>query len=76
MTTEKRYLKIIKILKNFKNGEELYKNSAMFNKCIQMMLEGMNVYDVLEQVIQGNERTLRAFDDYIHHCKEPIMYKG
>lgn len=60
-----RYQKITEILAKFKNGEELYKTNAMFNQSVQMMVEGLNEYEVLEQVILASERTQRAFEDYI-----------
>lgn len=66
-----RRQKTIELLSKFKNGEELYSKSPMFNKAIQMMLEGMNEFEVLEEIILANERTQRAFEDYVttqpHH---------
>lgn len=66
MNSSERYLKITEILKKFKNGEELYKKSPLFNQATQMMIEGVDVYDVLEEIIKAAERTSNAFEDYVN----------
>ena len=71
-----RFMEITKILSKFKNGEELYRRNAMFNQAVQMMVEGMNEFEVLEQVILANERTQRAFEDYINRDARPICFEG
>jgi len=75
MTPDERYQKITKLLEKFKNGKELYKTNPMFNQAIQMMVEGMNEFEVLEQVILASERTSRAFEDYINRDTRPINIK-
>jgi len=60
MNANERYLKITKLLKKFENGEKLYKESPMFYQCIQMMIEGVDVYEILEQIIQAYEWTQKA----------------
>ena len=74
MNCDERYQKITEILAKFKNGEELYKRNALFNQSVQMMVEGMNEFDVLEQVILANERTQRAFEDYVNRDMRPITF--
>ncbi len=74
MSNTERYQKITEILAKFKNGEELYKRNAMFNQAIQMMVEGLTEFEVLEQVVLANERTQRAFEDYINRDTRPIIY--
>lgn len=69
-----RHKKITEIIGKFKNGEELYRRNAVFNKAIQMMVEGMDVYDVFEQVILSAEQTQRAFEDYIYRDTRPIHF--
>lgn len=63
MNVNERHEKITELLSRFKNGEELYRRSALFNKAIQMMVDGMDEFEVLEQIILLNERTERAFSD-------------
>lgn len=74
MDRNKRYQKITEILAKFTNGEELYKRNAMFNQSVQMMVEGMSEFDALEQVILANERTQRAFEDYINRDTRPVAF--
>jgi len=75
LTQNERYQKITELLEKFKNGKELYKRNSMFNQAIQMMVEGMNEFEVLELVILANERTSRAFEDYVNRDTRPINIK-
>ena len=75
MEATERYLKITKLLKEFKNGEELYKKSPMFNQAIQMMVDGLSSYEALEQIVLACERTQRAFEDYMNRDTRPIIYE-
>jgi len=72
MAQRERFDKISKLLQKFKNGEDLYRKSALFNQAIQMMVEGMNEFEVLEQVILANERTINAFTDYVNRDSRPM----
>ena len=72
MEAHERYLKITELLNKFKNGEELYKKSPLFNQAIQVMVEGQSVYDVLEQIVLAAERTNHAFEDYVYRDTRPI----
>jgi len=74
MDTIGRYAKITELLAKFKNGEELYKKSPLFNQAIQMMVEGLDVYQVLEEIILANERTQKAFNDYVLRDTRPIYF--
>lgn len=74
MNSSDRYHKITEILVKFKNGEELYKRSPMFNQAVQMMVNGMNEFEVLEQIILANERIQQAFEDYINRDTRPIAF--
>lgn len=74
MNLNERHKKITEILEKFKNGKELYKRNAVFNKAVQMMVDGMDVYDVLEQVILSAEQTQRAFQDYMYRDTRPIHF--
>ena len=71
----RRHQKITELLSKFKNGEELYKRNVMFNQAIQMMVEAMNEFEVLEQIILISERTQRAFEDYINRDTRPMTMR-
>lgn len=73
MNVNERHEKITELLSRFKNGEELYRRSALFNKAIQMMVDGMDEFEVLEQIILLNERTERAFSDYVVRDTRPMI---
>jgi hypothetical protein len=75
MNQNERYKKITKIIGKFKNGEELYKRNAVFNKVVHMLVEGMDVYDVFEQVILTAEQTQKMFEDYINRDTRPFEFK-
>ena len=67
-----RHKKITEVIAKFKNGEELYRRNAVFNKVIQLLVDGMDVYDVLEQVVLTAEQTQKAFEDYMQRDTRPI----
>ncbi len=73
MNSNERYQKITELLGKFKNGKELYKKNVMFNQAIQMMVEGMNEFEVLEQIILASDRTQRAFEDYVNRDTRPMV---
>lgn len=73
-----RQRKITELISKFKNGEELYRKNPMFHQVIQMLLEGCDVYKVIEQIILANDRTQKAFEDYIirdSRPTNPMYYK-
>lgn len=74
MNVEDNYQEITEILEKFKNGEELYRNSALFNKAVQMMAEGMNIYEVFEAILKVYEQTDKAFEDYILRDTRPLPF--
>ena len=75
MSTRERYYKITELLKEFKNGEKLYRESAMFHQAIQMMADGLTPYEAMEQIIMACERTQHAFKDYMMRDTRPITIK-
>ncbi len=46
MTPIERYAKTDEVISKFKNGKELYKNSATFNRVVQMLVRGADPLDV------------------------------
>ena len=74
MNSNERYHKITDLLSKFKNGEEMYKRSALFNRCIQMMVDGATPFETLEQMVLINERTQKAFEDYMNRDTHPVSF--
>lgn len=66
-----RHNKITELIGKFKNGEELYRTNATFNVAINALVEGADVYDVLEQVIVSKEQLTKTFTDYISRDTRP-----
>ena len=65
MDLHDRFNKTDELLKNFKNGQDLYNKSALFNSAIQMMVDGMTVYEALEVMVSVAEKGQKAFEDYV-----------
>jgi len=72
MDSQERYYKVTELLKEFKNGRELYEKSPMFHQAIQMMVDGLSLYEAMEQIIIACERTQHAFEDYIMRNTRPM----
>lgn len=49
----------------FTNGRDRYYKSPLFNKIIQMLVSGMSVYDVIDELVKVNENTLTALEQYM-----------
>lgn len=73
MTEQEYYNKTEEILSKFKNGEELYNKSALFNRTVQMIVRGVTEFEVIEQLIQITEDNTKAFEQYIIRATRPIF---
>jgi len=65
MTREEQYRKTNEILAKFPNGEEKYKQSALFHQVVQMLVRLDDPYLVIEQLINVTEDTQHAFEHYL-----------
>jgi len=62
------------VISRFKNGEKLYNESSVFNKVVQCLVRDMDIYDLLEQVIQISEDTHKALEhQLLNNNQRPIM---
>lgn len=73
MTENERYLKTSELLSKFPNGEKRMRESALFNQVIQMMVRGLDDYQVIDQLITITEDTQRAFEQYALRDTRPIV---
>ena len=73
MKTQEKYFKITELLKEFENGEELYKKSPIFHQAIQMMADGLSPYKTLEQIILSHERMQTAMEDMMMRGSFPFL---
>jgi hypothetical protein len=70
------YQKTEQCIARFKNGKERYRNSATFNLAVQMLVRSEDPYEVIEQLCQRLDDQSRAFEQFVHRDKRPmVMYK-
>ncbi|HUV00043.1 MAG TPA: hypothetical protein VMW32_03665 [Bacteroidales bacterium] len=74
MTTEE-YLKINELIGEFENGKQLYRQSPIFNRVIQMIARGVSKNEVIETLIKITEDTNKAFEHYMIRDTRPYLYK-
>lgn len=65
MEKENLHKNIDELISKFPNGKELYISSALFNRAIQTLARGVDVYEVLSQIILICEDTTAAHTEYI-----------
>lgn len=49
------------LLSRFNNGPELYQTSALFNVCVHQLLNGHDIYKILEEVIVMKENQSKEY---------------
>ena len=59
------YQKVDEEIAKFKHGKELYNTSASFNRVIQSLVRGANIYDLLEQIIIMDNDLQKAFEHHV-----------
>lgn len=65
MSNQEFHQKTKEVICRFKNGEELYHKSALFNMVVQMLVRGADIYETMEQLIYTTEDTQKAFEHHI-----------
>jgi hypothetical protein len=73
MKAQERYFKITELLKEFENGEELYRKSPLFHQALQMMADGLSPYKAMEQIILSHERMQAAMEDMLMRGTFPLI---
>jgi len=68
-----RYNKTKEIVSKFKDGEKRYRESALFNQVVQMLVRDVDPYDVINQLIQVTEDTQEAQKQYMLRSTSPIL---
>lgn len=59
------YKKLDDIISKFKNGKELYKTSATFNRVVQMLARDVDPIEIIEQLIVMEIDMTNAFQHHI-----------
>lgn len=73
MTEREFYEKTDECIARFKNGKQLYKESATFNMVVQMLVRDVSPYEIIEQLCQSSEDQSRAFIQYMHRDTRPMV---
>lgn len=66
MTDIEFYKKTDECIARFKNGKERYRNSATFNRVVQMLVRDVNPYEIIDHLCQMSDDQTKAFEQYIH----------
>jgi len=75
LSQSERYNLTDETISKFKNGKVLYRKSALFNRSVQMLVRGVTVYDLIENIIQVTEDTTRSFEQYINRDDRPLTMR-
>ena len=73
MTQEEFYRKTDECIARFKNGKERYKNSATFNRVIQMLVRDVDPYEIIDNLCQMSDDQTKAFKQYIYRDTRPMV---
>jgi len=65
MDPKERQQKTKEIVSKFKGGDTLYQTNQMFNTCVQSLVRGADIYDVLGNVIMLCDDTQKALEQQI-----------
>jgi hypothetical protein len=60
------------IISKFKNGKELYRKSAMFNQCVQMLVRDADPLEIIEMICQSSDDIVKALEYRINNEIVPI----
>jgi hypothetical protein len=75
MTKENIYRKTDECIARFKNGKERYRNSATFNRVVQMLVRDVDPYEIIDQLCQISDDQTKAFEQYIYRDTRPFDFK-
>ncbi len=60
------YRKTDECIARFKNGKERYRNSATFNRVVQMLVRDVDPYEIIDHLCQMSDDQTKAFVQYIY----------
>ena len=73
MSDQEFYKKTDECIARFKNGKERYRNSATFNRVVQMLVRDADPYEIIDHLCQMTDDQTNAFLQYIHRDTRPIV---
>lgn len=60
------------IISRFKNGNQLYLKSAVFNRMVQMLARGMTEYEVMQEMVMLIEDNIKASEYILTTSVHPV----
>jgi len=71
--TVNSYNKTEEIINKFKNGKEKYQKSALFNRVVQMLVRDVDVYYLINDLINIAEDSTKALEQYMYRDTRPMI---
>lgn len=65
MTPEENYKKTDEVISKFRNGQDLFRKSPLFNRAVQMLVRDVDPYELIAHLIQVTEDTQKALENQI-----------
>ncbi len=72
MEKQEYYTKLEETVSKFKNGKELYRDSATFNRVVQMLVRDVSPLEIIEQLIMIEIDMAKAFETHIIMDNRPF----
>lgn len=69
------YNKTEEIINKFKNGKERYQKSALFNTIVQMLVRGVDEYEIIDDLINVTQDSTNALEQYMYRDTRPMIMK-
>lgn len=62
------------LISKFKDGEKRYRESVLFHKVIDTILYGGSEIAIIDELIEINDSTMEAFQDYVQRTQSPSIF--
>ena len=73
MEMEDYYKELDLVLSKFKDANELYKKSALFNNIVNSLARGNDPYSIIQQLVVDSENQTQRFQDYVQKDCRPFV---
>ena len=75
-TAEQRHKETDELIAKFKNGVHLYRTDPIYHRIIQMMIDGMNIYDVIEHMLIITKSNRNAMEEMLARAQGNFYIKS
>lgn len=73
MDINERYVKTQEVLLKFAKGDKLYHTSAKFNTIVQLLVNGIDPYSIIEKMVEDEMAMTKAFEQYMIRDTRPMI---